>query len=102
MERQRISSGTPWDPVVGCSRAIRGAHVHVSGTTATDAEGRVVASGDGYGQTVQTAKNIERVLTCAGATIAYTVRTRMSVTDISRLVEGVSGAQQPKSDDGDE
>lgn len=81
--RQRISSGTQWEPLVGYSRAIKvGNRVYVSGTTPTDAEGRVVAAGDPYSQTVQTIKNIQRALEQAGAKLEDVVRTRMYVTDI--------------------
>ncbi len=86
--RERVSTGTPWEPVVGYSRAVRvGNLVHVSGTTATDERGQLVGRGDAYAQTVRIIENLKQALARVGAGLDHVVRTRMYVTDIGRWEE---------------
>ena len=87
-ERVKCSSGTKWEPIVAYSRAIRvGKVVHVAGTTATDAEGKVIGIGDPAVQTFQALDNIRQALESVGVKLEDVVRTRIYVTDISRWEE---------------
>jgi len=88
IKREKIFSGTPWEPKVGYSRAIKvGDMVYVSGTTGTDPSGKALAPGDMYAQTVQAIRNIESALKRLGLGLEYVVRTRIYVTKMDRWEE---------------
>jgi enamine deaminase RidA (YjgF/YER057c/UK114 family) len=93
MERRHVSSGAPWERIVGYSRAVRvGPYIHVAGTTAVDAKGRVVAPGNAYAQTVAILGIVASALERAGARLSDVVRTRLFVTDIEHDWEAIGRA----------
>lgn len=85
MDRENFSSGTPWEPLIGYSRAVRvGTHVYVSGTAAIDSSGTLIGVGDAYQQTKYVIEKVKAALEQTGAKLQHVVRTRLYVSDINR------------------
>jgi len=95
VKRNKIFSGTPWEPKVGYARAVQaGDLIYVSGTTGTDPTGKVLAPGDVYAQTVQAIRNIESALQRLGVGLEHVVRTRVFLTQIDRWEEAAKAHEE--------